>query len=94
MAVNYLMNTALLAGAFLFQPFFQCGRRQLREPDPGKAVLRGEDEGLGQLVAGDHLSVFLRPAEKLPGPLGGGGVVQVENAHDAPVPDGKVPADG
>ena len=61
---------------------------------PGKAVFRRQDEGLGQIVAGDDLALPLRPAEELPGALGGGSVVQIKNADDAPVPDGKVVADG
>ena len=61
---------------------------------PGKAVFRRQDEGLGQIIAGDDLTLPLRPVQKLPGALGGGGVVKIKNADDAPVPDGHVIADG
>ena len=35
----------------------------------GKAVFRRQDEGLGQIVAGDDLTLPLRPVQKLPGAL-------------------------
>ena len=78
----------------LFQSFLQRCGIECRQMHPGKAVFRRQDEGLGQIVAGDDLTLPLRPVQKLPGALGGGGVVQIKNADDAPVPDSHVVADG
>ena len=58
--------------------------------------LYNRDNGILKVTAvtAVALTLPLRPAEELPGALGGGGVVQIKNADDAPVPDGKVVADG
>ena len=58
-----------------------------------EAVFAGEDEGLGQLVAGIHLALLLCGVEKFSGPQGCGGVVHVEDADDALIPDRHILAD-
>ena len=81
-------------GLFLFQAFFQCGGIEGGQVDALHAVLRRQDEGFGQVIAGHHGALLLRPVKKCHGPLGGGGVVHVENADDGPVPHRHVIADG
>ena len=81
-------------GVLLFQSLFQCGRGQGGEADTAEAVFAGEDEGFGQIVAGDNLTLLFRPLQKFPGPLGGGGIVQIENANNGPIPDRHIIADG
>ena len=62
--------------------------------DPVEAVFRSQDKGLGQIIAGHHFALLLRRIQKFPGPFGGGGVVQVEDANDGSVPDCHIIADG
>jgi len=76
----------------LFQSFFQSGTGEGRQVHPAEAVFRGQHEGLGQIVAGHNLALLLRRFQKLPGPPGGGGVVQIENADDGFIPDGHIVA--
>ena len=87
-------NTVRRTDKGSFQSLFQCGRVQLRQVELVEAVFVGEDEGFGQAVAGDDLALLLCVVQKFPGPGGGGGVVQVEDADDAAVPDRPVVADG
>ena len=77
----------------LFQTFFQGGCCVFREPDFRLAILVGQYKGLGQSIAGGNLSLRFRIVQKFLGSAGNGGVIQVEDADDAPVPDGEVLAD-
>ena len=76
-----------------FHAFFQCGCAERGQKDPFHAIFCRQYEGFWQIVAGNHLSLLFRPVQKFPGALGGGGVVQVEDADDALLPDGHVTAD-
>ena len=60
----------------------------------GHAILRREHKGFGQIVTGHHLAQGLGVVQKIPGAPGGGGIVQVKNAHNAAVPDRHIVADG
>ena len=60
----------------------------------GESVFAGQHKGFGQIVAGHHLALLLAFLQKFPGSFGGRGVVQVENADDAPVPYRHIIADG
>ena len=79
---------------FLFQSFFQRLAGKGGQMNPGEAVFRGKDKALGQIVAGDYLALLLRPVQKFPGPFGGGGIVQVEDADHRPVPHRHIISDG
>ena len=57
-----------------------------------ETVLAGENEGLWQIVTGDHLALLFALFQKLPGTLGGGGVVQIEDANNALLPDSHIVA--
>ena len=59
-----------------------------------EAVFRCEDKGLWQIVAGDDLTFLFRPVQKFPGTLGSGGVVQVKNSDNGPIPHRHIIADG
>ena len=78
----------------LFQSFFQGRGCQGRQMHPAETVFAGEHEGLGQIVTGNHLALLFRLLQKFPGAAGGRGVVQVENADDALLPDCHIIADG
>jgi len=78
----------------LFQPLFQCGAVQGCQMDPVEAVFRGQHKGFGQVIAGHHFALLFCRLQKFPGPLGSGGVVQVKNTDDAPIPDCHIIADG
>lgn len=86
----------LLHAPQLFPPkaFFQRRRIQRRQMDPGEAVFRCEKKRLGQVVTGDHLSLFLAFLQEFPGTLGGGGVVQVKYPNNGLIPHRHVVADG
>lgn len=55
-----------------------------------EAVLGGDDEGLGQIIAGHNAPVALCPGQKFPCALGGGCVVHMENAHNGVRPHGHI----
>ena len=78
----------------LFQSFFQCGGVEGGQVHTLHAVLGCEDEGFGQVITGHHGALLLGPVEKCHGPLGGGGVVHVENADDGLVPHRHIMSDG
>ena len=59
---------------------------------PMEAVLGGQDEAFGQIIAGHHLALALGLFQKFSRPLRGRGVVHVENADDVPVPDSHIVA--
>ena len=75
-------------------PFFQGVGGKGGQVDFLEAVFGCQNKAFGQVIAGDDLSLFFRLAEKLPGALGGGGVVHVENADDGGVPHRHVAAYG
>ena len=74
------------ARIFLFHTLFQCGGTEGCQVYPVHAVFGGEDEGFWQVVAGNHLAVLFAFLQKFPGPPGGGGIVQIKDADDGPVP--------
>ena len=72
----------------------QGGSGEGGQVHPGHSVLHGQKEAAGQIVAGDHLALFLGFFQKIPGPAGSGGVVQIKDADDRLLPDGHIAADG
>ena len=77
----------LSAGILLLQSLFQSIGIQRRQPDTGETVFGCEHEGLGQIITGNHFAVPFRLLQKFPGPFGGGGIVQIKDPNDGPVPD-------
>ena len=65
-----------------------------RQIDPLHAVFGGDNEALGQSIAGHYLTQFLGLGQKGPGAGGGGSIVQIENADDGLFPHRKIITDG
>lgn len=78
----------------LFQPFFQCGSGEGREVDLWNPVFRRQDEGLGQLVTGHHLSLLLAFLQEEPGSFGGRSIVQIKDPDNGPLPNRHVLSNG
>ena len=67
-----------------FHSLFQRGAGKGGQVDAAKAVFRGQHKGFWQIVAGHDLPLFFCFFQKIPCPVGGGGVVHIEYAHDVP----------
>ena len=78
---------------FLFQSFFQGCGAQGGQMYPLEAVFCRQHKGFWQIVTGNDLTFLLRPIQKFPGALGGGGIVHIKNTDDGRVPHRHIVAD-
>ena len=61
---------------------------------PGKTVFRRQHKGFGQIVAGDHQTLFFRMVQKFHRLFGVGGVVQIKNTNDGGISYRHIITDG
>ena len=79
----------------LLHSLLQGSGVELAEVDLLHAVLAGQEEGLGDIIGNrDDLAVLFRLREKFSGVFGIGGVIQVKDPDDGPLPDRHIRTDG